>query len=183
MKSSECSVSGSGNKATAGWVTTRLLVLFLPLVLLSVRVLAEPLDLPDNTMTPGALNLAVTQANISSTICHPGWTSTVRPAVYYTNRLKRILLSAQPYKSDLPPSEFELDHRIPLELGGDPTSSFNLWPEPWIASHGARMKDRLENAVHRAVCTERITLAAGQAVFLGNWIEAYPLFVQKPAVK
>jgi hypothetical protein len=28
-------------------------------------------------------------------------------------------------------SDYELDHLIPLELGGAPAEAANLWPEPW----------------------------------------------------
>jgi hypothetical protein len=42
---------------------------------------------------PGALNPAVTQATIHSTICVPSWTATIRPPATYTNRLKRRQLA------------------------------------------------------------------------------------------
>ena len=45
--------------------------------------------LADPVRTPGVLNPDVTQANIRSTICHHGWTETIRPPVSYTNELKR----------------------------------------------------------------------------------------------
>jgi len=44
--------------------------------------------LADPVRTPGVLNPDVTQANIRSTICHHGWTETIRPPVSYTNELK-----------------------------------------------------------------------------------------------
>lgn len=43
---------------------------------------------PPAALVPGAVNPAVTQANIQRTICVPGWTRTVRPPVPYTNALK-----------------------------------------------------------------------------------------------
>src|ERR1035437_3182978 len=45
--------------------------------------------LPSHTLTPGALNPAVTQATIGMTICVSGWTTTVRPPTSYTTPLKR----------------------------------------------------------------------------------------------
>ncbi len=42
--------------------------------------------LADPRRTPGVLNPNVTQANIRSTICSRGWTSTIRPPVSYTTR-------------------------------------------------------------------------------------------------
>src|SRR5438552_2228471 len=46
-------------------------------------------SLPNPTLTPGAINPAVTQDNIDRTICVPGWTHTVRPPREYTEQLKR----------------------------------------------------------------------------------------------
>lgn len=44
--------------------------------------------LPDRHCTPGAVNPAVTQKNIHSTICKKGWTATIRPRESYTEALK-----------------------------------------------------------------------------------------------
>jgi len=54
-----------------------------------------------------------------------------------------------------------IDHLVPRELAGADAFA-NLWPEQEAASH---VKDRTENALHRAVCaaTPTITLAAAQA--------------------
>jgi hypothetical protein len=46
-------------------------------------------SLPDPALTPGAINPAVTQDDIESTICVRGWTRTVRPPRQYTEGLKR----------------------------------------------------------------------------------------------
>jgi hypothetical protein len=45
--------------------------------------------LADAARTPGVLNPDVTQANIGSTVCRHGWTSTIRPPSSYTDDLKR----------------------------------------------------------------------------------------------
>jgi hypothetical protein len=81
----------------------------------------------------GAINEAVTQANIQQTICVPGWTATVRPSPSYTNGLKAKLLREQ----GLPQADaakYELDHLIPLALGGHPRKAENLWLQPRMAS-------------------------------------------------
>ena len=49
---------------------------------------------PDPRCTPGALNPAVTQGDISTTICKSGWTQTVRPAERITEHEKRLSLAA-----------------------------------------------------------------------------------------
>ena len=80
------------------------------------------------TATPGALNPAVTQQSIRETICKSGWTSTVRPPTSYTNALK--LRQMRVYRRRGGPSDYQEDHLISLELGGDPRDPRNLWPEP-----------------------------------------------------
>src|SRR4051812_24786167 len=75
-------------------------------------------------LTPGVLNPAVTEATTGSPICRHGWTRTIRPPVDYTNALKRRQL--RQYGLRGPPSGFQEDHLISLELGGDPVDPRNL---------------------------------------------------------
>lgn len=83
---------------------------------------------PNPRLTPGALNPAVRQATIDSTICVRGWTREVRPPESYTEALK--FRQMRQYGESDPPSAYEEDHFIPLELGGAPRNPHNLWPEP-----------------------------------------------------
>lgn len=106
---------------------------------------------------PGTLNADVTQATIGSTICVRGWTATVRPPVSYTNELKLEQMRA--YGETGPPSGYQEDHLISLELGGDPTDPKNLWPEPYPRAADV---DRIENELNAEVCVGRISLAEGQ---------------------
>jgi hypothetical protein len=128
---------------------------------------------PDPVRTPGSTNPAVTQANISSTICRSGWTATVRPSASYTTALKRSqLASGYALAGDMRTADYEEDHLVPLEVGGNPTDARNLWPEPRSGTGDAGDKDRLENAVNRLVCSGHLTLAAGQQMFESNWVAA-----------
>lgn len=149
------------------------------LVLLLAAPLASAADLPDPAATPGAVNAAVTQENIATTICVPGWTKTIRPSASYTNKLKAAQMAAGPYQSAGAPREFEEDHLISLEIGGHPRDPRNLWPQHWAAPHGAHQKDQLENFLHRAVCTGKITLAEAQQAAATNWISAYERYIAK----
>jgi hypothetical protein len=109
------------------------------------------------SLTPGVLNPAVTQATLSSTVCRKGWTRTVRPPVSYTNELKRRGIAQ--YRLRGPPSAFQEDHLISLELGGNPTDPRNLWPEPYPR---AAAVDRIENELNDRVCSGSLTLAEAQ---------------------
>src|SRR5712691_2376218 len=105
------------------------------------------------TLTPGVLNPDVTQATIGSTICRRGWTRTIRPPVEYTNALKEEQMHA--YGETGRTSEYQEDHLISLELGGDATDPHNLWPEPYPR---ASTVDRIENELNAEVCGGRLTL-------------------------
>jgi hypothetical protein len=109
------------------------------------------------TLTPGSLNPDVTQATIGATICVAGWTKSVRPDVTYTNSLK--LRQMQAYGERGPPSAYQEDHLISLELGGNPTDPGNLWPEPYPR---AAAVDRIENELNDKVCSGELTLAEAQ---------------------
>jgi len=128
--------------------------------------------LPDANCTPGAIDTTVTQNNIQSTICVSGYTSTVRPSTSYTNKLKVQQIIDYGY-TDTNMSDYEEDHLIPLELGGSPTDPKNLWPEPYNIPNGARVKDRLENLLHKMVCNGSIILAEAQKEIATNWYLYY----------
>lgn len=108
-------------------------------------------------LTPGVLNPDVTQATIAATICRKGWTRTIRPPVSYTNDLKRTGLRAYGLRG--PPSVYQEDHLISLELGGDPTDPRNLWPEPYPRAADV---DQIENDLNAQVCGGRLSLAEAQ---------------------
>ena len=138
----------------------------------------EASGLPNRLLTPGAINPAVTQANIHSNICVSGWTRTVRPPVTYTNQLKYSQLhSGYNLDSDMSLKDYEEDHQVPLEVGGSPTSAQNLWPEPRNIRLGAALKDELENRMHDLVCSGQVTLKTAQSVFMINWESGYKKYI------
>ena len=96
----------------------------------------------------------------------------MRPPARYTNALKKLQLADWGY-SDQNMKDYEEDHLVPLEVGGDPSDPKNLWPQPYNVTWGAIAKDKLENYVKRAVCTKGMTLDQGRALFKTNWIEAF----------
>src|SRR5437870_332686 len=76
------------------------------------------------------LNQDITQANIQDTICSKGFTKTIRPAVSYTNGVKFKLLR----EAGIPEADaglYELDHIVPLAVGGHPRKMANLMLQPY----------------------------------------------------
>lgn len=121
--------------------------------------------LPDKNCTPGAIDPRVTQENIQQTICVSGYSGKVRPPVSYTNKLKIQQIKEYGY-TDTTLANYEEDHLISLQLGGNPTDPKNLWPEPGRAPNP---KDKIENLCHRKVCKGEIPLASAQAQIATNW--------------
>lgn len=131
------------------------------------------LPLPDPSCQPGADNPAVTQATIGSTICVSGYTTTIRPPTSYTNKLKVSQIAQYGY-ADTSTADYEEDHLVALEDGGDPRSPQNLWPEPRYAVGGktAANKDAVENKIHSAICNGTVTLDAARNAIATNWVTA-----------
>lgn len=134
--------------------------------------------LPNHALTPGVTNPNVTQANIKTTICKGGWTSTIRPKSLA--RSERDSIAA--YGNHYTPQQVEYDHLISLELGGAPSDPRNLFPEPEVAhgpdgkDAGSRVKDNLESFLNAQVCGRRkpfITLVQAQQEIAGNWYATY----------
>lgn len=127
--------------------------------------------LPDPGCTPGTTNSEVTQDTVDFTICTRGYTKTVRPPVEYTDKLKVELMVK--YGMTDSPANYELDHLIPLELGGNPTSAQNLWPEAYSPAPGAHEKDKVENYLNRQVCHGMISLEEAQKEIAESWMKVY----------
>ena len=133
-------------------LVTAVVVAFTP-----AHVHATPAIVADPARTPGVLNPDVTQANIRSTVCRHGWTATIRPPTEYTNQLKRKQIRQYGETGSL--SDYQEDHLISLELGGDPTDPRNLWPEPYPR---AAEVDKIENELNAEVCSGQLTLSQAQ---------------------
>src|SRR5665647_496184 len=133
-------------------------------------------DLPDPSLTPGAINPEVTQQNIHSTVCVKGYTKTIRPPAHYTNKLKKRQMREYGYV-DRNPKHFEEDHLIALSIGGSPDDPLNLWPEPRNSGWSAKKKDRLEFVLYRMVCRQEISLTEAQHEMATNWIEAWKRYL------
>ena len=127
--------------------------------------------LPDPHCTPGAIDPAVTQADLSRTICRAGYSASVRPPESITEREKRASMGAYGDRGSM--RDYEYDHLVSLELGGAPNDARNLWPEPDPTYPSPNVKDRLENRLHRLVCDGQLSLAAAQLAIARDWAAAY----------
>lgn len=113
--------------------------------------------LPDRTLTPGA----VLSPNVAQ-VCTPGYARSVRSV----SAEEKLQVEAEYHWTHRPGNGQEIDHLIPLELGGS-NGITNLWPEPAPDFH---VKDRLENALHGAVCGGTMQLADAQQCIAVNWV-------------
>jgi hypothetical protein len=132
--------------------------------LFSSGLILAPAAAEDHQRAPvaGAVDSHVTQATIHAPICQRGYTAKVRPPRQFTDTIKRQLVNGLPGS----PQDYELDHLIPLGLGGHPTSPKNLWLQTWPE---AAVKDRDELRLHRQVCAGRMTLDQAQHNMLATW--------------
>ena len=130
----------------------------------------DPKDGPCIQTTHGciALNPDVDEDTIDKTICVSGYTKSVRPATSYTNGVKRKLM--QEAGIDVARMrDYELDHIVPLVLGGHPRKLSNLMLQPWDGERGAKMKDILEVRLQSLVCHGKLDLTDAQVCIAQDW--------------
>lgn len=118
------------------------------------------LPLPDPKCTTGAIFPNATK----DVICVSGYSASVRDV---SESLKN-----QVYESygvyNRQPYEFEIDHLVSLENGGNNEIS-NLFPEKYNMTLGAYDKDKIENCFHRKVCDGTLDLTLAQYIMAKNW--------------
>ncbi|MDQ6752917.1 MAG: hypothetical protein M3017_05790 [Actinomycetota bacterium] len=127
--------------------------------------------LPDPACTPGAIDPAVTQDNLASTICKSGYTTTVRAPVADTDKVK--VLSLRQY-GQTPAFTTEFDHELSRSSSAAPTQyrtcgrSRTVQEPPGTTNP----KDPVETQLNKAVCSHKIALAAAQNAIAHNWVTA-----------
>ncbi|KAJ7515256.1 hypothetical protein O6H91_22G008000 [Diphasiastrum complanatum] len=129
---------------------------------------------PDPKKTPGSL-----QELKFGVFCQSGWPSAHRN-VSDAEKLQVYTDYGLPggdytgYCS----SGCEVDHLIPLELGGSNNIS-NLWPQNYTGQWNAHTKDTLENKLHELVCCKAITADEATNAIATDWIAAYKTYLSK----
>jgi hypothetical protein len=117
--------------------------------------------MPNPALTPGTI-----QSSNTAAICTPGWAEAHRDVSYATeDSVAREYGLSSHYG-------YEIDHLIPLELGGS-NNVRNLWPEPYNSPYGATQKDGLEDYLHQQVCEHGLPLATAQHEIAVNWYAAW----------
>jgi hypothetical protein len=116
---------------------------------------------PTANLTPGATFADVTTGQV----CVVGYSESVRAV---SDDLRNQVF-AEYGMSDVNHEDFEVDHLIPLELGGS-NDLTNLWPEPLhdTGGNGAVDKDSIENQLHRLVCSGEVSLPDAQTAIV-HW--------------
>lgn len=147
--------------------TVRVLILAILLVAWAPPTATKTADchvagrLPDPQCTPGAV-----QTTDLTAICG---TST-RTRRHVAKETRKKVISAYGLSPHHEPAAYELDHLIPLELGGN-NDSANLWPE---AAPGFHDKDKVEDYLHKAVCAGRMSLDDAQRSIATDWTKVTP---------
>lgn len=143
-------------------------VIHSPLIPANLAALLPPPE------TPGAVDPAITQANIDETICRPGYARSARPAYSITGLLKRRMMDAQHPGERM--ADYELDHLIPISIGGAPLDMHDLWLQPRQGQAHAGDKNVLAYVLWRLVCTHQVPLQTAQRDISHDWTQAYQLY-------
>ncbi len=120
--------------------------------------------LPDSACTPGAIFTNATQQEI----CTYGYTRSVRNVPFS----EKDQVYAEYGIFHHSPGQYEVDHLVPLELGGN-NDIANLWPEAAYPQPGYHEKDRIENYLHDQVCSGAMSMKEAQTEIATNWLAVY----------
>ena len=75
-----------------------------------------------------------------------------------------------------PFADYELDHLIPISLGGAPLDLRDLWLQPRRGQANAADKNALAYVLWRLVCERRVPLRTAQQAIRRDWTTAYDTY-------
>jgi hypothetical protein len=125
------------------------------------------------------LDERVTQHSVADTICKPGYADTVSPPLDEMLAHKNRLLAQRGIDTD-DSTEYALDRRVPILLGGSPDAADNFDLLPWGGHRGERRKELLAAKLKRCVCAGKMSLSAAQAAIAGDWPAQYARLRRTP---
>ena len=73
-------------------------------------------------------------------------------------------------------ADYELDHLIPISIGGAPLDQRNLWLQPRRGRANAGDKNDLAYVLWRLVCEHRVPLGTAQRGISRDWTQAYATY-------
>jgi hypothetical protein len=131
--------------------------------------------IPDNQCTPGGINSTVTLTVMQD----PGWRTRCIRDCEESQARKRVAYSwyqiANPQHNSGAAQICELDHLVPLELGGADGMG-NIWPQcgpddATLKNRYFKFKDRVENYLADEVKAGRMPLDAAQRGIASDWTQ------------
>lgn len=125
-------------------------------------------SLPDPDCTPGAYYPHATKR----VICRTGYSGTVR---HVPEGIKEKVYAAYGISHHVE-GEYEIDHLVPLEVGGS-NSLANLFAEPAAPQPGFHEKDRLEDTIRAGVCDRGDDLRLRQRQVARDWVSLFDKLV------
>ena len=155
-----------------GGGTLAILIAATPAVAEGLSPVAAPIPAVESAVAPlrdPPSDPAVTPRTLTATVCVPGYTRRVRASSRWLRALKLERLAA----IGLGPEharDYQLDHRLPLILGGAPDDAANLELQPVVE---AQRKDRIERKLGCFVCAGQMSLDEARLWITGDWREAY----------
>jgi hypothetical protein len=119
---------------------------------------------PDADCTPGAA-MGISQ----TVVC----TTATKGRRNVDTAMRKQVYEAYELSYPQPTGMYEVDHFIPLELGGS-NDIANLWPQPANPVPGFHQKDCVEDYLHAQVCTVgSMSLADAQRAIVSDWMKVY----------
>jgi hypothetical protein len=123
-------------------------------------------ELPNSKLTPGNVRIVtVTQLCTTSTSLVRNVTESTKNQVFANYKMKGNDRSTCN-------EGYEIDHLVSLELGGS-NDITNLWPQSYCGENNAHKKDKLENELHKQVCSGKMTLEDAQKCIASDWEMCY----------
>jgi hypothetical protein len=120
----------------------------------------------DPSCAPGELDPAVTE-NTAQTVCSGAWVTAASRRQPPPSTLDKLLIEYQ-----LPgnPVTYAVAWVIPVEDGGSPTSTDNLYPLPRNGFGGQQTRTAVASQLHHEICSHKITVTQAAQTLQGDWL-------------